>query len=73
MDDPRRAVAVLQEGRADLIAIGRGLIADPEWPQKISEGRLNEIVNCLKCNEKCYGNLSNGLPIECAQWANVAQ
>lgn len=71
MDDPERAVAALQEKRADLIAIGRGLIADPEWPKKVSEGRLDEVVKCLKCNEKCHGNLSKGLPIECVQWAKL--
>lgn len=67
MDDPERAVAALRENRADLIAIGRGLIADPEWPRKVSEGRLDEVVPCLKCDEKCYGNLSKGLPIGCVQ------
>jgi len=67
MDDPRRAVQALREKRADLIAIGSGLIADPEWPKKVSEGRIDEVVGCLKCNEKCYGNLSKGLPIGCVQ------
>ena len=73
MDDPERAVAALRENRADLIAIGRGLIADPEWPRKVSEGRLDEVVQCLKCNEKCYGNLAKGLPIGCVQWASTDQ
>ena len=73
MDDPERAVATLQDNRADLIAIGRGLIADPEWPRKVSEGRLDEVVKCLKCDEKCYGNLSKGLPIGCIQWESADQ
>ena len=73
MDDPERAVAALQDNRADRIAIGRGLIADPEWPRKVSEGRLDEVVQCLKCNEKCYGNLAKGLPIGCVQWASTDQ
>ncbi len=73
MDDPERAVAALQDNRADLIAIGRGLIADPQWPNKVREGRLGEIVECLKCNEKCHGNLSKGLPIACIQWESGDQ
>ena len=73
MDDPERAVVALQDDRADLIAIGRGLIADPEWPRKVSEGRLDEVVECRKCNEKCHGNLSRGLPIACVQWASTDQ
>ena len=52
----------------DLVAVGRGLIADPEWPRKVQEGRVEEIVQCVHCNAKCHGNFSKGIPIECAQW-----
>jgi len=68
LDIVERALEVLNEGRADLVAVGRGLIADPDWPMKVRDGRFHEIVRCLKCNEKCYGNLRKGIPIECAQW-----
>ena len=68
LDVVERALEALNEGRADLIAIGRGLIADPEWPIKVQEGRFADIVVCTKCDEKCYGNLRDGLPIECTQW-----
>jgi 2,4-dienoyl-CoA reductase-like NADH-dependent reductase (Old Yellow Enzyme family) len=67
MDDPERALFALQEGRADLIAVGRGLIADPEWPRKVKEGRLSEIVECLKCDEGCFGNLWNNVTVSCVQ------
>ncbi|MCS7252631.1 MAG: hypothetical protein RMK18_04445 [Armatimonadota bacterium] len=62
-----RAVEALREGRADLIAIGRGLIADPQWVQKTIEGRLGEIIACRYCNEGCFGNLRSGKPVECIQ------
>lgn len=62
-----RAVETLREGRADLIAIGRGLIADPQWVRKTMEGRLSEIIACRYCNEGCFGNLRAGKPVECAQ------
>ena len=68
LDRVERAVEVLNEGRADLVAVGRGLIADPDWPVKVMEGRFDEIVQCVRCNEKCHGNLRQGIPIECAQW-----
>jgi len=68
LDDVERALEVLREGRADLVAVGRGLIADPDWPIKVQEGRLGEIVRCTRCNEKCFGNLEKGLPVECTQW-----
>jgi len=68
LDEVERALEALNEGRADLIAVGRGLIADPRWPQKVREGRHDEIVGCVRCDEMCFGNLRQGLPIECTQW-----
>jgi 2,4-dienoyl-CoA reductase-like NADH-dependent reductase (Old Yellow Enzyme family) len=68
LDRIDRALEVLNEGRADLAAVGRGLIADPEWPNKVLAGRFDEVVTCVKCSEKCFGNLRRGIPIECAQW-----
>jgi 2,4-dienoyl-CoA reductase-like NADH-dependent reductase (Old Yellow Enzyme family)/thioredoxin reductase len=42
---------ILEEGKADLIAIGRRLIADPDLPNKTAEGRLAEITPCIGCME----------------------
>lgn len=67
LNDPDAAEEVLSQGRADLIAIGRGLIADAELPNKIGQGRLDEVIECVVCNEKCFGNLRRGEPIGCAQ------
>jgi len=50
INDPILAEKVLQEGKADFVAIGRGLIADPEFAKKTREGRLNEIRKCIACN-----------------------
>ena len=68
MDRSRRAVEALREGRADLIAVGRGLIADPQWVQKVRAGRSKEIIRCVRCNEGCFGRLRQGLPIGCMKW-----
>lgn len=68
LDIVERALEVLDEDRADLVAIGRGLIADPDWPRKVKEGRYDEIVRCIRCDEKCHGNLRKGIPIACTQW-----
>lgn len=68
LDRVERALEVLNQGRADLVAVGRGLIADPDWPIKVREGRFDEIVRCVRCNEKCHGNLKKGILVECAQW-----
>ena len=47
---PEVAEAILTEGRADWIGIARQLIADPQWPLKVSEGRSEEIAACKSCN-----------------------
>jgi 2,4-dienoyl-CoA reductase-like NADH-dependent reductase (Old Yellow Enzyme family) len=53
MNTPEVAESVLTQGKADLIAIGRQLIADPFWPKKVMEGRFDEILACTSCN-KCF-------------------
>lgn len=52
--DPEIGERVLEEGKADLISIGRRLIADPELPNKAAEGRLDEIIPCIACID-CLG------------------
>lgn len=71
MEDPEKGERALSSNKCDLVAIGRGLIADPYWPIKVKEGREKEIIRCTKCNEKCYGNLRKNIPISCAQNRNV--
>ncbi|MEE9399264.1 MAG: FAD-dependent oxidoreductase [Dehalococcoidales bacterium] len=46
---PEAAESVLAEGKADLIAIGRALFADPELPNKVAEDRLEDITPCIEC------------------------
>ncbi len=67
MNDPEVAERTLREGKANLVALGRGLIADPQWPNKVKEGREAEIIQCIQDNEKCFGHLSQGIPISCTQ------
>jgi 2,4-dienoyl-CoA reductase-like NADH-dependent reductase (Old Yellow Enzyme family)/thioredoxin reductase len=57
LSDPVDAERVLSEGKADFIGIGRGLIADPELPNKVADGKLEEIRPCIYCNEGCIGAL----------------
>jgi len=51
IDDPELAERLLEEGKADFIGLGRPLLADPEWPKKVKEGRTTDIRNCIYCNE----------------------
>ena len=47
--DPIFAEKILKESKADFVAMGRALLADPELPNKAKEGRLNEIRRCIYC------------------------
>jgi len=67
MDRLVRALEVLREKRATLVAVGRGLIADPDWPAKVRQNRLDEIVVCTGCDQ-CFEDLDRGDPVGCAQW-----
>ena len=61
--DPEVAERVLAQGDADLIGIGRGLIADPTGVRKVWYGREGEIRKCISCNIGCAGNrISSNIP-----------
>ncbi len=65
LDEPELAEQVLRDGKGDFIGLGRALIADPEWPLKVQEGRIDEIRKCLACNE-CRVTIHTPHPIRCA-------
>lgn len=65
MGDPYLAEKVLEEGKADFVGWGRPLIADPELPTKIAEGRLEEIRWCIHCNECLHVQWANRSPLRC--------
>jgi 2,4-dienoyl-CoA reductase (NADPH2) len=50
INDPILAETILSEGKADLIGMARALLADPEFPNKAREGRIDEIVPCIACS-----------------------
>lgn len=71
LHDPYMANSAIESGGADLIAVGRQLIADPKWPKKIHEGRLDEIRRCLSCNY-CIDSMRDGVTgMECASNAQA--
>ena len=60
------------QGQADLVALGRPLIADPDWPHKLAEGRDDEIVPCLWDNAGCLrDSIDKGKPVRCIQNAEA--
>jgi 2,4-dienoyl-CoA reductase (NADPH2) len=65
ISDPIRADELLQDGVADLIGMARPLIADPEWPNKAGDGRIDEIAPCIACNQGCMDGVFMGRPSTC--------
>ncbi len=63
---PELAESVLQEGKADFISLGRYLLADAGWPNKVKEGRTDDIRPCLGCHEGCIARVRLGKHISCA-------
>jgi 2,4-dienoyl-CoA reductase-like NADH-dependent reductase (Old Yellow Enzyme family)/thioredoxin reductase len=67
------AEAILEEQKADLIAMGRPLIADPDLPQKALEGRERELRKCLACNECVAEVFFRAHPLICSVNAEVGK
>ena len=63
---PDVAEKTLADGKADFIAIGRGLLAEPEWVNKIQSNRTSEICPCVSCHEGCKWQMISGQPTSCA-------
>lgn len=63
--DPVRAERILAEGRADFIAMGRPLLADPELPAKLRSGRADRIRKCISC-ENCIDAMEQRFSVDCA-------
>lgn len=68
INNPSLAENILQTGKADFVAIGRGLVADPDFPQKAMEGKEEEICYCMGCNKLCadINNTGSATAIGCA-------
>ena len=66
LGDPQVAEAVLAAGKAEFIGLGRSLLADPEWANKVCQGRPEDIVPCIGCSEGCLARGFGGKYASCA-------
>jgi len=71
--DPAEAEAILARGDAQMIALGRALIADPAWPNKAFQGRSHDIRYCVSCNTCWHRTTALRLPIGCDNNPNVTE
>ena len=51
LNDPAHMEQILREKKADLVLAARQMLADPDWPRKAKEGRADEIIKCIRCEE----------------------
>lgn len=65
INDPEVAREMISDGLCDMVAIGRGLIADPYFPEKARSGRDRDIVHCVACAQGCFDNLFKMKAVEC--------
>ena len=65
INTPALAEEMLANGKMDLVGMVRELIADPHFPNKAREGRVEDIRTCIACNQSCAGRQGLGLSITC--------
>ena len=65
INDPNTAEEVLRSGGADLITMARGLLADPDLPNKARTGKSRLIYHCVACNQGCFDSIFQGRPATC--------
>jgi NADPH-dependent 2,4-dienoyl-CoA reductase/sulfur reductase-like enzyme len=65
INDPRLAEDILRRNQADVIVMGRALLADPELPNKTAEGRFDDIAPCVGCGLGCITCRAEGRPMTC--------
>lgn len=59
------AESVLQSGKADMVTMARASLADPEMPNKVKEGRADEVLHCIGCLQGCSGENGKGNCVRC--------
>ena len=62
---PAVAEQILADGQADLVSMARPLLADPQLPAKLAEGRANQVVACISCNQACLDKVFDGKRASC--------
>ena len=63
--DADMAARVIESGMADMVAMGRSLLADPDWGTKIAAGKACDIRRCISCNKGCTDAIQNRQFLSC--------
>lgn len=66
MDDPDMALEAIENGTCDIISLGRPLLADPDYVNKLRSNKLESIRPCISCQEGCMGRIQHYSMLNCA-------
>ena len=66
MDNPDMALEAVENGTTDMISLGRPLLADPDYVNKLRAGRIKDIRPCISCHEGCMGRIQEYSALNCA-------
>ena len=66
MDDPDMALEAIENGTTDMISLGRPLLADPDYVNKLRAGKQKSIRPCISCHEGCMGRIQEYSMLNCA-------
>jgi 2,4-dienoyl-CoA reductase-like NADH-dependent reductase (Old Yellow Enzyme family) len=70
--DPKTVEQVLKEGKADMVSLARAHFADPEWPNKVRAGAVDDIERCRR-DFYCVCRFLLGLPVRCHHNPNLGR
>ena len=65
INNPHLGNKIIRNGHADMVTMARGLLADPNLPNKARDGRSHEIFHCIACNQGCFDNIFKYRPATC--------
>ncbi|KUG04635.1 2,4-dienoyl-coa reductase [hydrocarbon metagenome] len=64
ISSPGFADELIEKGRCDLVFLGRSLLAEADWPNRVRAGDIEDIRPCIRCNH-CIGSNFQGMPVSC--------
>ncbi|MBL7174524.1 MAG: FAD-dependent oxidoreductase [Desulfobacteraceae bacterium] len=65
LGDPFLEEEIIRDGLADMVGMARSFLADAYLPQKVQEGRVDEIIRCISCNQGCLDTVFTRRPVTC--------
>lgn len=66
LDRPQLQKEAVMLGKTDIVCLGRTLIADPDYPEKLRQGREEEVIWCIACNKGCHDRTAEDRRVHCA-------